>query len=604
MLRLGIAWRIYLVVVLALGCMGFSAWKSVSLMERNTYVLREVHLRDLVDLAISKLRNLDAQVAAGEMTLAEAQAEGVAFLRTLNYDNGNYIFASDFDGNIVAHPRDDRMGTNTWDLTDPDGVKIYQELIATAQQPEGGAVYYSSRRAGDDGAELTQPKISFTYGFAPWGWMVATGSYVEDIDAMVAEMRTDMLTYLLVGLGVMTLGGGVIAYSVIRPINRLNARMKGLSKGDLASEIPYVKGRAETSQMARSMVVFRDELQRKEELEQAENEARARRDAEQEEQRAVVAAIGEGLSDLSEGDLRRTLDRPFPPQFEPLRQNFNTTVTNLREIMTVLLQNADEIQSRAGEMSSSSEDLARRTETQAATLEETAAALDEITSSVGKAASDASEVERVVQQTRTDAEDNSSIVRQAVVAMSEIRASSESISKITGVIDDIAFQTNLLALNAGVEAARAGTAGRGFAVVADEVRQLALGSSEAAREIKQLIGASSKHVESGVELVNSAGEALAGIVEQVAHVASLVSGIAESARDQSSGISEINTSVVHLDKVTQQNAAMVEEASTAVVTLTGEVDSLRRQISRFRVDVDSAAERLEAWRPDLDRAAG
>ncbi|RAP42925.1 hypothetical protein BYZ73_01720 [Rhodovulum viride] len=580
----GIAWRVYLVVALAVGGTAFMAWQAVSLMEKSTYSLRKVHLRDIVQSAVSQLAALQAKVDAGTLGSEEAKAEGVKILRTIRYDGSNYLFASDMQGNIVAHPRDDRMGTNQWNLTDPNGVRTYQELIAHARNPEGGVVYYSTERAAGDGDKKLYPKISYGTGFAPWGWMIATGSYIDDIEAMAADMRKTLMTTLLEGLGAMIVIGGAIAWSVIRPIDRLNARMKALSSGDLDSDIPYMRGRAETWQMARSMVVFRDALKQKAELERAENDARARREADAEAQKKVAAAVGTGLSELGQGDLTHTLDTPFPEHFETIRSDFNKTVMTLRKMLSGVVENANEIQVRAEEVASALEDLSHRTENQAATLEETAAALDEITSSVRNAAEGAVEVERVVRQTRDDAERSGLIVNKAVEAMSEIKASSEGISKITGAIDDIAFQTNLLALNAGVEAARAGEAGRGFAVVASEVRALAQNSSGAAKEIKQLIEKSSEHVEAGVDLVNRTGEALHDIVERVANVSKLISEIATGAREQSAGIGEINAGVSQLDQVTQQNAAMVEEATAASVTLRQEVESLRRQISRFRVD--------------------
>jgi len=170
--------------------------------------------------------------------------------------------------------------------------------------------------------------------------------------------------------------------------------------------------------------------------------------------------------------------------------------------------------------------------------------------------------------------------------MKEIADSSTHISQIIGVIDDIAFQTNLLALNAGVEAARAGEAGRGFAVVASEVRALAQRSSDAALEIKTLIESSEKHVERGVTLVDDTGEALVDIVRRVSDIAGLVSGIAKSSEEQSLALSEINTGMVELDKVTQSNAAMVEETTAASHMLLGDSRKLAGHVETFKIDND------------------
>jgi methyl-accepting chemotaxis protein len=250
--------------------------------------------------------------------------------------------------------------------------------------------------------------------------------------------------------------------------------------------------------------------------------------------------------------------------------------------MQVVIDNATAIDSEAQEISNAAEDLSRRTEKQAATLEQTAAALDQLTSSVTSATEGATEAERVVREARVSAEASGEIVQQAVAAMGEIEESSQKISRIISVIDDIAFQTNLLALNAGVEAARAGEAGRGFAVVASEVRALAQRSSEAAREIDALISASSGHVRRGVDLVGETGRALTGILGSVIDVAARVSQVAASSREQASGLAEINVAVNQLDQVTQQNAAMFEQTTAASHALNRGAQSLTATTSMFR----------------------
>ena len=294
-----------------------------------------------------------------------------------------------------------------------------------------------------------------------------------------------------------------------------------------------------------------------------------------------MAALSVGLENLSNGNLTHPINEPFSAEYEALRNNYNRTVERLNQTMTQVVQASRSIRARADDITQASTDLAQRTENQAATLEETAAALDELTSSVKAAATGAKEVETIVQHARQEAEDNGKVVLRAVDAMNGIERSSEQISRIIGVIDDIAFQTNLLALNAGVEAARAGDSGRGFAVVASEVRALAQRSSDASKEIKELISSSTQLVGRGVEAVGSAGKALTSLVDRVSHISTLVSGIATGASQQSIALAEVNIGVTQLDQVAQRNAAMVEQSMTATQSLQQEAFSMDKLVSHF-----------------------
>ncbi|MEL6792052.1 MAG: methyl-accepting chemotaxis protein, partial [Pseudomonadota bacterium] len=244
---------------------------------------------------------------------------------------------------------------------------------------------------------------------------------------------------------------------------------------------------------------------------------------------------------------------------------------------------------------------------QAATLEETAAAIEQLTEGVKSTADGAERANSFVEQTQSHAEEGGRTLAETVAAMEKIRSSSEQISQIIGVIDDIAFQTNLLALNAGVEAARAGDAGRSFSVVAGEVQALAQRSANAAKEIKELINMGSQNVETGVDVVARTGAALSEIERSVGDVSGLVAEITEATKDQSNRIEEINTAVLQLDQVTQQNAAMVEESSAASTQLEQEAQGLSDLTNQFVIEGEETSRprgaKTEAARPRTMGAA-
>ena len=299
---------------------------------------------------------------------------------------------------------------------------------------------------------------------------------------------------------------------------------------------------------------------------------------------AVEKEMQNMLSSVVGGDLSKRINLSGKTAFfEAMSRGVNQLADNMADVVSKVKTVAGEVHRGADEISAGNANLSQRTEEQSSSLEETASSMEEMTTTVKQNADNAGQANQLAMAARDQAEKGGTVVSQAVKAMADINDASKKIADIIGVIDDIAFQTNLLALNAAVEAARAGEQGRGFAVVASEVRSLAGRSATAAKEIKELIQDSVKKVEDGSVLVTQSGQTLEKIVASVKKVSDIVAEIAAASREQSSGIEQVNRAVMQMDELTQQNAALVEQATAASQAMAEQVRGLNDMLARYRI---------------------
>jgi len=540
---LGLQTKVLMLVLLPLllvtvVLVGFKAYSSAqdtrdTLANQREMLIEERRhaVRDIVQMATSAIEPIYEQAGANDEAAKQRVAE---LVRSMRFEDNNYVFIYDYDGNnIVTAPAPEREGTNMIDAQTPDGTYLIREIIQLAQS--GGGFY--SYMWDYPGTDRIEPKHSFVDRLEKWDWLIGAGVYVTDADDAIAELEAAAAADLRQGI--------------------IFASLLGLGLFIVIALIAYGLVRRTLGPIKRTTAAMHD--------------------------------IAQGR-----GDLTRRLAVESGDEIGELSVQFNAFVARMQNTLRDVRSSTLSVHQAAGEISQSSDELATRTEQAAANLQQTSASMEEITSTVNHSADNAQQANTLVQSTADVAREGETSMGQVESTMSDINDSASRISDIISMIDSIAFQTNILALNASVEAARAGEHGRGFAVVAQEVRVLASRSSDASKEIRALIDASVQHTNSGAKLVRSAGDTMREIVSSVAKVTDVIGEITAGAKEQSSGIGQINTAVAEMDTMTQQNAAMVQESTTAAANMRRHAEHLNQLINSFVLGDDEPTPRHEA----------
>lgn len=413
--------------------------------------------------------------------------------------------------------------------------------------------------------------------------IVASQDQALEAGAAAAEAQSTeaLWTLVLVSLvGLVSICGAVVwmvRHEVTGPINSMTGLMNRLANGDHTMDIPNTERREEIGDMARAVLVFRDNAR----SQAIAQEQKARAEA---EQKLVVDTLAQGLRRLAQGDLSYVITAEFTGSYAEVKTSFNDALAALRALIGSVIDSASSLQTGSHEIAQAAEDLAHRTEGNAATIEETTAALTQIDSRIKATAQAAGRTVARADDAISTVAGGRSIADEAVQAMGRVRESAKGIDDVIEGVDKIAFQTRVLAMNAAVEAGRAGDAGRGFAVVADLVSALAMRAEEEAKRARDQLTLTQTDIVTAVGAVQSINGALTDISDGVGEVHSLLGTIARDNDAQASAITQISAAMNSMDQSTQQNAAMVEETSAAARNLSGEVLALSEQAQRFRID--------------------
>ncbi|AYC99850.1 methyl-accepting chemotaxis protein [Neorhizobium sp. NCHU2750] len=610
MKNLRISHQLVLLVLTLMVAFAIGTYFELRASTAAIYAERYAMLRTQVESGIGILKKFQQLEASGELTHEEAQKRAFQAVSAMTFQPDGYLYAYDYDVTMRLHPDPKRLGQNFKGKPDSQGF-MYRDEAVKIGRAGGGTVDFLGPKPGEQGDNFR--KSSYALAFEPWQLVLVTGVYVDDLEA---QIRGEIYKAVGIGAGILVLAS-ILAFAVIRSVSRplsdIREALNAVADENVDLAIPHTDMKNEVGLMARATEALQQKVRERHAIEETQQRSQRELDGERQQnldmqrneaelQARVVSTIGAALEDLAHGDLTvRCGD--LGERYAGLRENFNDALSRLEAAMARVNTKGIDIGGSKDEIRRASNELSQRTERQAANLEETSAALDELTVAVKQTADGAREAASRVVSVSTEANRSDAVVAEAIQAMSGIEHSSGEISKIIGVIDEIAFQTNLLALNAGVEAARAGESGKGFAVVAQEVRELAQRSANAAKEIKDQIARSSQQVENGVRLVGEAGEALKRISTQVKSASDIVSKIADSAAEQDTTLRSISSSLNHLDQATQHNAAMAEETTASAEALAADTEELLNLIRRFRINAAASGARMPAKADDMRMAS-
>ncbi|HEV7367851.1 methyl-accepting chemotaxis protein [Arenibaculum sp.] len=558
--RMTIGVRVAGIVALALA--GLVVFATAGILELRRQILdgRESTLRSIIDASETIVLHYEAKAREGKLPEADAKAAALEAIAALRYDGVEYVWVNDLDHRFVMHPISPQLvGRDMRDLQDANGKYLLREIVRIARTPEKeGFMTYVWPRPG---SEVPVDKRSFFRLFEPWGWIFATGMYVDDVGTLVMERALRVAGILALIAAVVLAASALVARTIVVPVRRMTEAMHRLAGGDTGAEIPVTARQDEIGDMARAVLVFRDnalERARLEDEREAERTARERR----------VVAMAELVSSF-EADVAASLGA------------VGQAAGTMQGVARRMAEVADHTSGQAAGAATAVEQTSSNVQMVAAAAEEVAASTEEIARQVGMSSRISGEAVEAVSRSSA--------------AVEGLSAAAEKIDQVVRMISEIAGQTNLLALNATIEAARAGEAGKGFAVVASEVKALANQTARATGDIAAHIVTMQQATAGTVDAITGIGGVIARITQGTDQIAAAAdqqkaaaAEIARNASEAATGTQQASRSAGAVSSAAEDARVSAADVLSASSALSVEADGLRKRVEGFLVAIRAA----------------
>ncbi|RXJ77660.1 chemotaxis protein [Arcobacter sp. F155] len=588
--------------------------QNIEKYTKDAYKNKELNLKNYVSLAMNTLQDEYNNMESEGISEEEAKQNALKAIEKIRYGKEGYFWINDLELNMLMHPvAKSLVGRDVSDVKDPEGKYFFKDIEKLAKSQGSGLITYVWDKPGFD---EPQPKYTYIEVFKPWGWVIATGSYLDDVENSVAQMQAsseedtaDAILFIFIGVLILTIVISTIVVfianrMIVKPLSKLTGTVKALTKFSSADQKINIDSKDEIGDLARYFNEYLESIRRVtaqdqkivEESEKAiemvragffaykvesDSENRSTNDLKNtinvliDEFKDHLGEVNKALNEYSKGNFEYDFDvKNVSGNLGSVVRGTKSIGDNVSEILATIMTSGEKLANNIEILTSSATSLSDSANAQAASLEETAAAVEEINSNIQNSTQNMDKMKELDDVVMNSAQKGQQLAHQTATSMDEINTEVESIAEAITVIDQIAFQTNILSLNAAVEAATAGEAGKGFAVVAGEVRNLASRSAEAAKEIKDLVEKATSKANNGKNIADTMIKGYDELQGAIVQTKEIIDNVANASKEQGLGIAQINDAITILDKNTQENAS----DATSIASLASEVKNLSNNL--------------------------